>query len=232
MKRYKPLFESTPNYDLNKKYKEFNKLYFNNELSPIDIKEVQSKAPFIARIVKAHMDINEPRFNPLTEKNKDAVFIHEMIHVWLDQKGISDSKNLHLGEFLIKAKEIEKKSGLNIRGRFHKDSDDLESKYQDSEKIDVYAVIKTYTNKLLKQNLTSIDFYSSLPKAEEIAKGLNTGNHFTHIYKIQTNSPIIEYDKIKHNIDTNRGWVVYPKQFISALLDRIKKYSNYAEKIK
>ena len=235
MKRYISLLEDT--YNIKDKYNLFNKLYFENKLPNIEIKQVNKNSRFIGQVISSrenvilHMEINSKNFDGLSDKNKDAVLVHEMIHVYVNRKG-DDPDNLHRGKFLIKAKELEKKTGLKIIGRFYRDSDDLELKYKDVDKIDVYAVIKTYTKNFLKKNAQSIDFYSTLDKAEEIGRNLAMNNYFSHIYKIQTNTPLIGYDQIKKNIDTSRGWVVYKPIFIKNIMDGIKKYSNYAEYIK
>lgn len=235
MRRYISIQEN--NYNIEQKYKLFNKLYFNSKLPGINIILVNKKAKFIAQVCYdkkeklSHLEINR-YFKDLSENNKDAVLLHEMIHIWVYIQNMSSSKNLHRGEFLKKAKEIESKIKLNISGRFHKDSDDLEKKYSDKEKIEIYVIFKTYTPKFLKKNVESMDFYSNLDKAEEIGRNLAKNNYFSHIYKIVANSPIIDYNIIKKYIDTSKGWLVFKDNFVKNIIQNIKDYPKYSELIK
>ena len=233
LKRYERRFEDS--YDIKQKYKKFNKLYFDNNLPLIKIKYVSKSSKFIAQVeyIKNELDtltINLKYFETLSEKNKDAVLIHEMIHIWVTVAGHKRKGNLHQGEFLIKAKSIENRTGLKISGRTHKDSED----YEDVVKISVYAVIKTYTKKFIKKNAQSLDFYSSIDKAENVINNINKElpSYYYHLYKIQTNSPVVAYKVVEKNIDTSRGWLVYKNDFIRHIMDGIKKYPEYAELIK
>jgi hypothetical protein len=233
MKLYKRIFEDS--YDVYKKYISFNNLFFEKRL-PIDIpiNYENKKAKRIAQVTFSpkeeyikSLDINTYHFNKLSDKNKDAVLIHEMIHIWVHVIGLRRGGNLHQGEFLNKAKEIENKTGLNIHGRFYRDSED----YSDEEKIEVYAIIKTFGRKFLKQNVVSIDFYSNERDALQKAKGLVVEKYFIHIYKIKANSPIISYDDIEKRIDTSSGWIHYTNQFFRMIMTGIKKYPEFAELI-
>jgi len=236
MKPYKRFFkeDNKTNYNLYNSYKKFNHLYFNGELPNISIEIVNKSEKFIGQIIGDNkiLQINSKIFDSLSDKNKDAILLHEMIHIWVRVSGYDRKNNLHQGQFLIKAKELEKQTGLNIIGRFHKDSET----YEDIEKIPVYAVIKTYTKNFLKQNVESIDFYSTADKAEKVVQSIVQSyperKYFYHIYKIDANSPIILYDTAKKYMDTSSGWINYTNSFVRRIMDNIKKYTDYSKLIK
>lgn len=223
MKPYQNLFEDA--YNAKAKYKLFNKLYFDTALPDMELNLVKLRRTAAQVVANDHIDLNADFFNTATEKNKDAVLIHEMIHVWVNVKGFGRQGNLHQGEFLRKAKELEKITGLKLAGTRTKDSED----YTDAEKISMIAVIKTYSRDFLKKNAVSIDFYSTLEKAKEVIRPVE--RYFYHIYKIDTNSPIVSYDVAKKNVDTSKGWITYTTNFVKDIMDGIKKYSEYSELI-
>jgi 5,10-methenyltetrahydromethanopterin hydrogenase len=109
MKRYKSLFEqNSDDYDLKTKYKEFNDLYFNGELSPT------TKLEWADRMGDATMAMTHPTL-PFTIKmgNKkdldeivlDSTLIHEMIHVLQFQMG---RQGFHDDWFNAEKERIEK----------------------------------------------------------------------------------------------------------------------------
>lgn len=221
-------------YDPEAKYKLFNKLYFDNELPMIKFKALTSLKKATIAHAEGHETIafNIDNFSKLSDKNKDAILLHEMIHIWVSFKGYPFKGNIHQGAFNVKAKELEQKSKLNLIGRFHKDSDDLEQKYSGMEKKKVYLVFVNSTIKLLKKNLRYVEFFSTLEKAENFAKekGENrTRNDFWFIYEVTANSPILEYDKYSKYLDKFKAWLVLPSQTSSFLLEKIKEFPQYAK---
>lgn len=111
---------------LKRKYKEFNELYFNNELSKDMIFHLDKNLDALGRwneleldgIVKPIIYINSKYI--YTDDQISVLLLHEMIHAYLVPNGIcTDDDEVHGEEFHKKEKEIEEKSGLSLTNKIN-----------------------------------------------------------------------------------------------------------------
>lgn len=123
------IIESKNDFDLDKMYKDYNKKYFSNKLPDIKVvwDSLKGKAGVtLSKIAKNKKNKKEKIVDIMikisniynkSETQVKSVLLHEMIHVYLLNKGIIETKGgdkSHGTEFEKKRKEIEKKAGIPI----------------------------------------------------------------------------------------------------------------------
>ena len=219
------------NYDLYAKYAKFNQIYFDNKLPQnmeIVYRDFGGRSSFGARATEDLIEVNAHYFEKLSERQKDSVIVHEMVHIWTHVTGTYNSKNIHKGEFLKKAKEIERQNPeLDIVGTVLKQrKDDF-----DSESPSVYMVFFTHdknADKLMSKNVDGYKFYSVDTPIKDIEKD-NTIDSFYNqgfIYRVETNSPIIGYDQIKGILGKN---INPTNKALKHFFSLVKRNPEYAE---
>lgn len=235
LKKYKRLEEMT--YNLETKYNFFNKKLFGGSLPNIQLSWKTKTRGDTVGLAYGNTEIvlNKTKLENFSEKNIDAVLIHEMIHIWVANEGYPDKGNIHQGAFNVKAKELAKVTGLKLTGTTLRDSDDLELKYQDKKKIPVWVVVKNYfTPEIKLKTLDWLEFFSSEEKAISFAKEQaekRTQNVKFVVLRIETNSPIVEYDTISKYLDKVTAWVRLNSLFVKSLVKSFKEFPKYVKVI-
>jgi predicted SprT family Zn-dependent metalloprotease len=233
LKKYIPLLIEKEDYNLQKKYKEFNKKVFNNELpDKIPLVYVNKDATWVGQAynkgnIPEKIEINKKHFEDYTTRKKDSLLIHEMLHLWIAVRGYIAKGNLHQGEFLKKAKEIEKKSNFTISGKFVKS---IEDDFADLKKGDTYLLFFLSDDKLMWKNFRSLEIFSSKEKALEYVqklkdKGDSDYKTYKHLYNVVTNSPIIDEEPAKAHEDKLKGYFFSTPE-IKYIINNIKKFPN------
>lgn len=107
---------------LEKKFNEYNTLYFNDSLPTPSFRIINSyrncgKFRFIE--IPSRKKINHERieisgYYDWTEEQLRDVIIHEMIHFYVIRNHMEDEKDSHGGEFMKIANELNEKYGMNI----------------------------------------------------------------------------------------------------------------------
>jgi len=219
MKRYKPLFESTPDYDLNKKYNEFNKLYFNNEL-PDSIKVVWNgrlKSKAGQTDGRHSIEIN-PDLE--TEIEVDSTLVHEMIHVNQKVKGISD---IHGPFFKAEAERLNKLNPKLHIGTKHSSIFNVEI-LKGKEIIPVYVAFYSFEKdaKFSQNTIHDFQVYSYDNGVEKKIQTffLKTFYKTAFLFKVSGNTPYFRMDYWEDAIDKK----IFPKvKTVKALTSFTKK---------
>ena len=187
------------------------------------------------------IEINNKFINSLNEKEFHSILVHEMIHGWTYITQTYNSKNIHKGEFLRKAKEIENKTELKVIGTTL--SNELKD-YKHLDQVKVYLVFFVWKNdfgnipQIPKNSIISdFKFYSYDQKninqkaKEDAIKKRYMGYY---IYEINANTPNFMYDDfIKKYINKNVKWLAKGiKQMLSITKkDKINAKLIYKEEL-
>lgn len=171
MKRYKSLFTEEFNYDISyllRKYKEFNRLYFNNTLGdyPIKIKTLKKVSAKVVStgikndpstwVIKEIVFSNFTEFD--TEEHLLGILLHEMIHIKNIEEQVNPIGGMHGLFFTKELDELRKKVSFNIP---------------------------------VTEDLTNLKVSKNVKKRETIAIILNTGESIT-TFNIKLKDIIIE----------------------------------------
>ena len=109
---------------LKEKFKEYNKLYFDDKLPRCDIRTSSAYRYYGLFSCKYHEKYKKATFKTITisdlfdytDDNLKDVLIHEMIHLFLvEKKKLFNDSMKHGPEFQKMAKEFNEKYNLNIR---------------------------------------------------------------------------------------------------------------------
>jgi hypothetical protein len=125
--RYREITESAPAYNLQAKYDEFNRFYFNNELPKIplgfaSLKSVGGRVIYQwkkhtydghSALVGGSMKLQLSSRWVRTSENLDGILLHEMIHVYLAACRGNFKEN-HGPNFKAMLSKIRRVSGINV----------------------------------------------------------------------------------------------------------------------
>ncbi len=198
------IIEETTDYvDINVRYikdlyDDFNKKYFNNELGnyPIEIKPLKRVFGKV-KTFRSSDNVKLIQFSNLLKQNEDQIkgtVLHEMIHVYLFEKGI---KHKHGRTFLNELEKLQKQTNFKIPiSEYAEDYTVDYSKTKEREKIavithDLEGIM--IFNKKLKRNFVE--------NFEKII--LSKAYNLQPIIVLTKNKEIEKY-KIKRKIETQK----------------------------
>ena len=237
LRRYKSIFED--HYDLEKKYKLFNKVYFNNILPFVKLTFVSSLPKNHAGEAHGHSEIkiNKTYFSDYTERQKDSLLIHEMVHIYISFIGKSNEKNkygqglnLHKGEFIRKAKEIEHKNpDLTILGTTMTKTT---SDYSGQEQKSLFILISYPPHKFKSKRILNaggallLDKIPNNEKLLEFAKKI-WSDSIIELYEIKLNTILGSYEN--YYPQTQRKQITTYISDVKDLLNAMRKNKEYVK---
>jgi len=230
--RYKKFFKekNSDEYDLNSKYKEFNHLYFNNEL------DANLPVTWSNRIGGSVIGQYFPKQNRIEISNKkdmmeielDSTLVHEMIHA-LQQK--RNQHDIHGSSFKKEADRINRiRPELKIDTK-HQASikNDVLINQNELKIIPIYMLFSNYGNQfgtkllpLTSQNASDVQFFSYTSDIEkkviDLIEKHMSGSYF--LFKVNTNTSNFLYDDYKKFLDK---YIRLTSKYIKHLATFIRK---------
>ena len=227
-------------YDLDRKYDFFNDLFFDGELSKIDVSfNIVSKGAdgeyFYSR-KPPRIEINE-NLESGKETHIDSVLIHEMIHHYVYENGLNNRLS-HDKTFKNKVDEINRISNNRYKVGYTEVSANIDRE-EDIDEISTYWLFALNSKQIAMKNLlrpiqifseAKFNFTEIMYRAEQIDYKNNHNIKFMYIVEVPINNNFIDEESppIKNRIDIfAKGDYGYPSTHDKWLIEKMKQANNY-----